>query len=175
GYYTTLSVPVTPAGGTDSGSGVDATTSIVQRDVANLANGACGSFSGSWSTIALVGGNDTNVLSGHCYEYRELLSDRVGNQSASTASNVAKVDTAGPANSLSLSAVSGGAYMSGTTVYYRGAAAGSFKLTNEVGRAECRAGASATSAFGGTSTGWTHTPSTVSTPAGGPYDANGFS
>src|SRR5205085_7679091 len=105
-------------------------------------------------------------LSGHCYEYRELLSDRVGNQSASTASNVAKVDTAGPANSLSLSAVSGGAYMSGTTVYYRGAAAGSFKVRNAVSDAESGPASSATAALGGTTSGWSHTPSTVSTPAG---------
>src|SRR5262249_39053456 len=144
-------------------------------DVANLANGACGSFSGSWSTITLVGGNDTGVTSGHCYEYRELLSDRVGNQGTSSASNVAKVDTAGPTNSMSLSAVSGGAYGSGTTLYYRGSSAGSFKLTNAVADGESGPASSATAALGGTTSGWSHTPSTVSTPAGGPYDSNTFS
>src|SRR5207237_3825303 len=41
GYVTSLSVPVTKNGGTDGGSGVDATTSIVQRDVASLTNGTC--------------------------------------------------------------------------------------------------------------------------------------
>src|SRR5205814_8142821 len=80
GYYTSLSVPVTKNGGSDGGSGVDATTSILQRDDATLANGACGSFSGGWSTVTLSGGNDTSVLGGHCYEYRERLSDHVGNQ-----------------------------------------------------------------------------------------------
>src|SRR2546429_5216323 len=106
--YTTLcrSVPVTKNGGSDGGSGVDATTSILQRDDATLANGACGSFSGSWSTVTLSGGNDTSVLSGHCYEYRERLSDHVGNQGTSGASSIAQVDTAGPANGLTLSSLS---------------------------------------------------------------------
>ena len=179
GYYTSLSVQVTKNGGSDGGSGVNATTSVLERDDAALSNGTCGSFSGSWTTVTLSGGNDTGVSNGRCYEYRELLSDRVGNQGTSAASNIAKVDSQGPANSLSLSSVSpaGSAYKSGTTVFYRGSATGggSFKLTNAVSDSEAGPASSATAALGGTTSGWSHTASTVSTPAGGPYDSNSFS
>ncbi len=176
GYYTSLSVPVTKNGGTDGGSDVDNTTSVLQRDDITLTNGNCGSFAGSWSAVTLVGGNDTTVLSGHCYRYRELLSDHVGNQGTSGASGVARVDTQGPGNSLSTSSVSpaGSVYKSGATIFYRGSAAGSFKLTNAVTDGESGPASSATGALGGTSTGWSHSASTVSSPAGGPYESNAF-
>ena len=117
------------------------------------------------------------MTNGHCYEYRELLSDHVGNQGTSGASNVAKVDSQGPANSIALSNVSpaGSALKNGSTVYYRGSAAGSFKLTNGVTDGESGPASSASAALGGTTGGWSHTPSTVSTPSGGPYDSNTFS
>ncbi|MCA1684078.1 MAG: hypothetical protein LC708_02995, partial [Actinobacteria bacterium] len=112
GYYTSNSVAVTKSGGSDGGAGVDGTTSVLERDVANLANGSCGSFAGSWTTVSLSGGSDTGVTNGHCYEYRELLSDRVGNGGTSAASNIAKVDSQGPSNSLATSNASpaGSAY-----------------------------------------------------------------
>ena len=117
------------------------------------------------------------MTNGHCYEYRELLSDHVGNQGTSGPSNVAKVDSQGPANSIALSNVSpaGSALKNGSTVYYRGSAAGSFKLTNTVTDGESGPASSASAALGGTTGGWSHTPSTVSTPSGGPYDSNTFS
>src|SRR5438445_10114479 len=101
-----LSVAVTANGGTDSGSGVAGGSRQIQRDVANLTNGSCGSFSGSWTNVTLVAGADTSVTNGHCYEYREQLTDNVGNVGSSAASNAAEVDTQGPTNSLSLSSVS---------------------------------------------------------------------
>ena len=88
---------------------------------------------------------------------------------------VVAVDITAPTNSLSVSSVTGGAFLSGTTVYYRGAAVGSFRVTNAVSDAGSGPASSTTGAFSGTSTGWTHTPSTVSTPAGGPYVSNLFS
>jgi hypothetical protein len=84
-------------------------------------------------------------------------------------------DSAAPANSLSLSNVSGGAGLSGATVYYNGSAAGSLTVTNAVTDAGSGPASSSTSALAGTTTGWTHTPSTVSTPTGGPYVSNTFS
>jgi hypothetical protein len=93
----------------------------------------------------------------------------------SSMSTVVTVDTTAPANSISLSNVTGGAALVGTTVYYRGSAVGSFTLTNAVSDAGTGAASSQTGALGGTTTGWTHTPSTVSTPAAGPYVSNAFS
>src|SRR6185295_9333931 len=66
GYYTSLSVPVTKNAGSDGGSGVNAGTSVVERDEIALTNGSCGSFTGSWSTVTLSGGNDTSVAPATC-------------------------------------------------------------------------------------------------------------
>src|SRR5439155_2038236 len=111
GYYTSLSVPVTKNGGTDGGSGVDSSTSVVERDEIALTNGSCGSFPGTWSTVTLSGGNETSVVSGKCYRYRELLSDNVGNPDTSSASNTAKVDTSAPSTpTLAFSSLSANAF-----------------------------------------------------------------
>src|SRR5581483_741783 len=58
-YYTTLSVPLTLANGTDAQSGIDSTSGIVERDSVALSNGTCGTFPGSWTTVTLSGGADT--------------------------------------------------------------------------------------------------------------------
>ncbi|HEX9599386.1 MAG TPA: hypothetical protein VF963_08420, partial [Gaiellaceae bacterium] len=179
GYYTSLSVGVTLNGGSDGGSGLAAGSSVVQRDEAALSAGSCGSFGGSWTNVTLTGGNDTTVQDGKCYQYREQLTDNVGNTGSSSASSIAKVDNAGPSNSLSLTSVSpaGSALKNGNTVYYRGVetGGGSFKIRNAVSDAGSGPASSQTAALGGTATGWTHTGSTVSAPAGGPYDSNDFS
>ena len=88
---------------------------------------------------------------------------------------VAPIDTVAPANALSLTNLSGNAVLVGTTVYYRGIAGGSFTITNAVTDAGSGPASSATAALGGTSTGFSHTPGTVSTPAGGPYASSAFS
>ncbi len=95
-WYTTASVPLTINWGSDAGAGLDASTEVVQRDSATLSNGSCGSFSGSWSTVTLVSGADTSVVSGNCYRYRLRVSDRVANQATSASSSDAKVDTSAP-------------------------------------------------------------------------------
>lgn len=85
------------------------------------------------------------------------------------------VDTVPPTNSLTLQTLTGNAVLIGTTVYYRGTAAGSITLTNAVADAGSGPASSATAALGGTSTGFAHTPGTVATPAGGPYVSAAFS
>jgi len=85
------------------------------------------------------------------------------------------VDATAPTNNITLSGITGNAHKSGTTVYYRGQNAGSLTLTNAVADSGTGPASSQTAALGGTSTGWTHTPSTVSSPAGGPYVSNTFS
>jgi hypothetical protein len=100
--------------------------------------------------------------------------DNVGNAEAP---KTLQIDTVAPTSSLTLSNVTGRAYLAtgGTTVWYRGTAAGSFRITNAVTDAASGAGSSATAALTGTTTGWTHAFSTVSTPAGGPFVSNAFS
>jgi hypothetical protein len=95
--------------------------------------------------------------------------------SGSQASTTITMDTTAPANAITMNVVSGNAYKNGNTIYYRGTALGSFTLTNAVTDALTGPKSSATAALGGTTTGWTHTPSTVTTPAAGPYVSNAFS
>jgi len=85
------------------------------------------------------------------------------------------VDVTAPVNSISLSGVSGNAVKSGNTIYYRGAALGSFTLTNAVTDSGSGPASSTAATLTGTTTGWTHTQTMVSTPAGGPYVSTSFS
>ena len=129
-YYTSLSVALTPTDGSDTGSGLDTSTRVYERDTGTLSNGACSGFPGTWGTT--VSNPDASVVSGNCYRYRLKISDRVGNQSAaSSASADAKVDTSAPSDPtfhirlfLERSPHVGG------VVYYRpGAASGQFAVT----------------------------------------------
>ena len=122
-------------GNDGTGSGLDTSTRLVERESGDLAADACTNWSGSWSTVTLSGGADTNVASGKCYRYRYKISDNVANQSAASAvSAAAKVDTSAPAPAPSLTLsenpASANQHVSGTTLFYKGGAAGgSFKVT----------------------------------------------
>src|SRR5205823_7307860 len=85
---------LTPTDGTDSGSGLDVTSRVYQRDEIGLTGATCNTFPGTWAVT--VSNPDTTVQNGKCYRYRLLESDRVGNQSTSAASGAAKVDTVAP-------------------------------------------------------------------------------
>ena len=90
-------------------------------------------------------------------------------------STTVTTDATPPVNTISMSVLTGNAVKSGNTIFYRGVAAGSFTLTNAVSDAGTGPASSATAALTGTTTGWSHSPSTVSTPPGGPYVSNPFS
>ena len=89
--YSSASVPLTISNGSDSVSGVDASSQIVERDSATLANGVCSGFTGTWSTVTLSGGADASVATGNCYRYRLKISDNVGNQAQTSNTADAKV------------------------------------------------------------------------------------
>ena len=82
-------------------------------------------------------------------------------------------DSTPPLNAISLSGISGNAFQVGDTAFYRGLAPGSFTLTNAVTDTGSGPADSRTSALAG-GTGWTHSPSTVTTPSGGPYVSAAF-
>ena len=144
----------------------------------NLASAVQTILSACTGTITALTCVESSVPAG---DWKYTVTPRIGTNwlgtesSKSSTVTVIPPDTTSPANSISLSSISGGAYKSGNTVYYRGAAAGSFTLSNGVTDGGSGPASSQTAALGGTTTGWTHTPSTVSTPAGGPYVSNTFS
>ncbi|HWH11110.1 MAG TPA: chitobiase/beta-hexosaminidase C-terminal domain-containing protein [Solirubrobacteraceae bacterium] len=103
---------------------------------------------------------------------RYFATDSAGNSSA-TQTQPVEIDAIAPTNVIGLSSVTGGAALSGMTIYYRGSAAGSLALTNAVTDTGGSGPASSgTAALSGTSTGFSHTSSLVATPAGGPYVSN---
>jgi hypothetical protein len=88
-------------------------------------------------------------------------------------SNQVTSDLVAPTNAVTVTVATGNAILSGNSVFYRGVAAGSFRLTNAVTDAGSGPASSTTTPLTGGPT-WTHTASTVSTPAGGPYVSNLF-
>jgi hypothetical protein len=81
------------------------------------------------------------------------------------------IDTTGPVHSLSLTAATG-AYLSGSTVYYKGNVAGSLKFVDAL--SDPVSGAVSTTFPAIATTGWTHSAETVSTPTGGPFVSGAF-
>ena len=97
GYQPEPSVVVTFAAGNDSGSGV--ASSRLQLSSAVLGSGTCGAFT-EFSDVLDSSGSpytDTDVDDGMCYQYRLVVTDRVGNQDVVTSAGVAKVDPVGRA------------------------------------------------------------------------------
>ena len=94
-----MSVAVTFAAGTDSGSGI--ATRQLQRSFAQLTNGNCGTFN-SFTNIGVDNPSspytDTALSNSTCYKYRFVVTDHVGNQTIATSANVSKVDYAGAVN-----------------------------------------------------------------------------
>ena len=139
-----------------------------------------GSEPPSSATAQVYSGAPFTVSADGTTTVKFYATDIAGNASG-VQTQLVKIDTTPPTNSLSLTNVSGGVYPTagpladGTTVYYRGAAAGSFTIRNAVTDALSGPGSSATTSLGGSSGGWSHTPSLVSSPAGGPYASNAFS
>lgn len=99
---------------------------------------------------------------------------RGAESSRSATATVVIADVDAPTNSITLSATAGGAHLTANTIYYRGSAAGSLRITNAVSDAGSGPASGTTGPLVGAATGWSHTPSTVSSPAGGPYQSAPF-
>ncbi|MCW2925586.1 MAG: laminin sub domain 2 [Thermoleophilia bacterium] len=135
-YLASRTVTISVAPGTDAGSGVDASAARLERASAALlsdgtSNGACGAFGGyaPVATAPTTAVTDLVPTDGTCYRYRYTTTDRVGNASEVTSTDV-KVDTTPPSLTLGASAGAASAWSSAaSTVYYRpGAAGGSFTI-----------------------------------------------
>lgn len=167
---------------TDAGAGVQSVTA----NVANVTSGQ--------TSVTLTAGGPFTPPGGGTYAYRSAqltsnagqadgavtytvnATDAVGNASANSSNGAVTFDSTAPVNHLSLSGQSGGgSFVSGTTVYYHGAVAGSFTITNALSDSGAGPAASTFPPLQGTLTGWTHTGSTVTTPSSGPYVSTAFS
>jgi hypothetical protein len=123
------SVLLAVVGGTDAGSGVDASKSVVERASATLTNGICGTF-GAFAAVTLSSGADTSVASGTCYRYQVKATDNVGNVSAaSQPSGDAKVDRTPPTTPALFFSGFTNTAASGNVVYFRPGGSGSFTVT----------------------------------------------
>jgi hypothetical protein len=175
GYVTSASISVSFTPGTDAGSGVNATSGLLQRASTTLSAGTCGSTYTTFTTIATNPTSpyaDTGGTSGNCYEYRYLISDAVGNQATYTSANAVKLDTVAPTQAFSLGSPVA-AYLTGTTLYYNGNGPGSFKLVDTL--TDPVSGVASATFPSIATTGWTHAAETVSTPTGGPFTSSMFS
>ena len=107
-------VTITTANGADAGSGVDASTGILERQTATLSSGSCGSY-GAWTTIT----SPDTVADALCARYRYSITDNVGNTATFTSTNVVKVDLSGPATPVvTLGESSPYAFLSSPTAIY---------------------------------------------------------
>lgn len=130
-----------------------------------------GSCAGQVTTFICV---ETGVPEG---SWQYTVTPRIGTKwlgVASPKSTVVVSDATPPVNVLSLNSTSGGSFLSGTTIYYRGSAPGSFAIANAVTDTGSGSKDSATGALTGTTAGWSNIPTTVATPAGGPYVSSPF-
>jgi hypothetical protein len=167
----TVSVSFTK--GTDTISGIDSASGILEGATATYAANACGSF-GAFAIVATnpASGVSLPVTTGTCYQYRYSIADNVGNRTTYTSAGVTKVDSVAPIDSLSLEGAVN-ASQTGNTVYYRGTVAGSFKVVDAPTDAASGPVSSTFPAIA--TTGWTHEVETISAPTGGPYVSSPFS
>lgn len=174
GYSTNAAVNVSFTKGTDSGSGLAAGSGVLQRSVATLSNGSCGSFGPFTTIVSNPASAYSDPVTTACYQYHYLISDNAGNQATYTTPSIVKMDQIPPTNTISITSATGAvSRFGGATLYYKGDAPGSFKYVDAVADAE--SGPASADFPNISATGWTHAAETVSTPAGGPYVSSTYS
>jgi ice-binding like protein len=173
GYSVGSTVSISFTKGTDTISGLDTASGIIEGATATFAAGTCGTF-GSFSIVATnpASGVSLPISSGTCYQYRYSIADNVGNRTTYTSASITKADSVPPVDSLSLQGAVN-AIQSGNTIYYRGNVAGSFKIADAP--TDTASGPASSTFPAIATTGWTHEVETISTPTGGPYVSSPFS
>jgi hypothetical protein len=167
---------------TTSPASPDGTNSWFKQSSVTFTLAATDATSGAANRFYTIDGGGQQTYSGtvtvsgqgdHTITYWSV--DNAGNTENTNTTDI-KLDNVGPTNSLALTNKTGGSFVNGNTVYYRGVAVGSFSIQNTVSDATSGAASSTFPVLGGTTTGWTHTtPDVKTTPSGGPYVSNTFS
>jgi hypothetical protein len=165
---------------TTSPASPDGTNGWFKQSSVTFTLAATDATSGVASRLYTIDGGGQQTYSGtvtvntqgdHTVTYWSV--DNAGNTEATNTTHI-KLDNVAPTNALTLTNKTGGLYQTGNTVYYRGAAAGSFSIQNTV--SDAISGAASSTFPGLTATGWaTHTAEVKTTPAGGPYVSSLFS
>ncbi|HEV8462440.1 MAG TPA: Ig-like domain-containing protein [Gaiellaceae bacterium] len=172
-YVSSTSVTITSGNYSDGGSGLAGGSNTITRSAGQSPTAGVCPGSG-YTGATTVTSPDTGVSNGRCYVYTVSATDNVGNTTSVTSSPVL-VDTVAPSDALTLNSVSGGVFKSGTTIYYKGNAAGSFKLQDAVSDAASGPKSATFGALAGGSGFSTHNSETISTPAGGPFVSTAIS
>ena len=191
--YTITTGPVSPvasdstvvaAPSTVHANGSDAATiTVTLRDAGG--NG----ISGKTVTLAqgsggssISGGGSTNASGVVTFSATNTSVETVTYTAADTTDSITLADDAAvdftfadgtaPTNTVTLGSATR-AWLSGTSLYYNGAAGGSFTLSSAV--ADAGSGPASASYPAASQPGWAHGAETVSTPAGGPYVSSAIS
>jgi hypothetical protein len=150
---TSATVTLTPS---DTGSGVAATYYTTN---------------GSTPTTSSAQGTSISLTNTGVYTIKYFSVDNAGNQEpVKTASTQIRIDKAAPTSSLALGSATG-AYLSGSTLYYKGNTSGSFTFVNTVTDAD--SGPASTTFPAISTTGWTHNAETVG--GASPYTSSAYS
>jgi len=142
----------------DAGSGF--ASSAITKESATLTNGTCGSYSAG--TAPTGGSISETTLAEGCYRYTVTGTDNVGNTSA--LATVVMVDKTAPTQTISASGSN--AFVSGSTMYYKGNVAGSTTLSSVLADGKSCGLNMTFPSLSGTSTGFTFTTNTDSSASG---------
>ena len=191
--YTITTGPVSPAASDSTvvaapstvyANGSDAATiTVTLRDAGG--NGIAGKTvtlaQGSGGS-SISGGGSTNASGVSTFSTTNTAVETVTYTATDTTDSITLADDAtvdftfadgtAPTNTVTLGSATR-AWLTGTTLYYNGAAGGSFILSSAV--ADGGSGPASASYPAASQPGWAHSAETVSTPAGGPYVSSAIS
>jgi len=98
-YSTVSNISITVNDGTDTQSGINTSSRLIERQEADLVGDTCGIF-GTFASISYTGTYpnfvDSSVQTSKCYRYRYLVSDNATNQAIYASANIIKVDMTFP-------------------------------------------------------------------------------
>ena len=185
--YTITSGPVSPAAsdstvvaapGVVYANGLDAATiTVTLRDAGgNGISGKTVTLTQGSGGSSITGGGSTNASGVVTFSATDTAVETVTYSATDTTDSITLADDAtvnftfadgtAPTNTVTLGSATR-AWLTGTTLYYNGAAGGSFTLSSAV--ADGGSGPASAAYPAVSQPGWAHGAETISTPAGGPY------